>query len=413
MRDRILFEYEIAAVTMIRNESRYIGEWLEYHFKLGIDKFYIYNVESSDTVDLLKILDPWIQAGVVEYNDQTKMGDFLQTLNDFVYEHRCDCRYLCMLSVHEFIYVKNGQSLIDFVEEHFAKNIATASLAISRVHFGTSGEEFYHEGSVVDRFIRRSSKDSWINKRITSIMNPRRIRMIDHDAFGKYYGGALAFDENQNLIKWENSNFKSAERIQVNSYFTRSKAEFEKTATEEHPNLFKYRSPDVLDLLEKDAFEDTEFRDYFHEFMKRPFPEVHPRGSKIVFENLVNMLTPASNPNASDRIFEGNAEKFMTCFLLALQNRNIDNRKMRAIELLALESLYHAMTLPELRMWDILWIVNSLPEFLQSQSEQAMRIIRGCKSLMDELILDVAYAGKDWEDHNNLIYYRRLMNVLF
>ena len=52
-------------------------------------------------------------------------------------------------------------------------------------------------------------------------MNPRRIRLIDHDAFGKYYGGALAFDENQDWIKWENSVFKSTERIQVNSYFTK------------------------------------------------------------------------------------------------------------------------------------------------------------------------------------------------
>ena len=163
MRDRILFEYELAVVTLIHNDARYISEWLEYHYRLGVDKFYIYDVESDDREELMKILTPWIDAGVVDYNDQTKMGDFLQTLNDTAFLHRCDCRYFCMLSVYEFIFVKNGQTLLDFVEEHFKQNIATASLAITRVHFGTSGEKFYRPESVVDRFIRHASKDVWLS----------------------------------------------------------------------------------------------------------------------------------------------------------------------------------------------------------------------------------------------------------
>ena len=413
MRDRILFEYELAVVTVIHNDARYIGEWLEYHYRLGVDKFYIYDVESEDREELMKILAPWIEAGVVDYDDQTKMGDFLQTLNDTAFWHRCDCRYFCMLSVHEFIFVKNGQTLLDFVDEHFAKDVAAASLAISRVHFGTSGEKFYRNESVVERFIRRSSKECWLNQRITSIMNPRRIRVVDHDAFGKYYGGALAFDENQNWIKWENTVFKSTKGIQVNSYFTRSRQEFDESMDADYPNMFKYRTPDVLKILDENDFEETDFRDFFREFMKRPLRKVTPRGSQIVFENLVKMLEPIAQLNAPDKFFEGNAEKFMTCFLLALRLKGVSEKKRRTLELFSLQALYRSMTLPDFRTWEILWITDSLPEFLQSHSEQAMDIIYGMKSLMDELILTVSTSGKNWEDFEDLKHRRRLMNLLF
>ena len=412
MRDRILFEHELAVVSILHNESRYVGEWLEYHYRLGVDKFYIYDIESEDRAELVQILKPWIQAGIVDYNDQKGMGEFLQILSDVSFWQRCDCRYLCMLSVYEFIYLKENRSLLEFIDEHFSRNIATASLAITRIHFGSSGEEFYRDESVVERFTKRSKSDVWMNNRVTSIMNPRRIRSVDHDAFGKYYGGALAFDENQNWIKWETTPIKSTEKIQVNSYYTRSKSEFEELARNPHPNPYRYRSPDVIKVLDTDAFEDTSFRDFYRKFMRLPMPNIRERGDQVIVNNLLKMLEPTMNPHASDKIFEGNAEMFMTCFLLALRNRRIDERKMRALELLALESLYHAMTLPDFRMWEILWIIDSYPEFMQSDSEPANKIIRGIKGLMHELILDVASAGRDWEDYIDLLYRQKLFDLI-
>ena len=56
MRDRILFEHELAVVSILHNESRYVGEWLEYHYRLGVDKFYIYDIESEDRAELVQIL---------------------------------------------------------------------------------------------------------------------------------------------------------------------------------------------------------------------------------------------------------------------------------------------------------------------------------------------------------------------
>ena len=151
-----------------------------------------------------------------------------------------------------------------------------------------------------------------------------------------------------------------------------------------------------MKLLDENDIEETDFRDFFHEFMKRPLRKVTPRGSQVVFENLVKMLEPVATSKAPDRLFEGNAEKFS-----------------RMLELVSLQALYRSMTLPDFRMWEVLWIDDSLPEFLQSQSEQGMRIVQGIKGLIDELLLYVASSGKNWEDFEDLQHRRRLIKVLF
>ena len=70
----IRFENEIAFTASVKNESSYIGEWLEYHFAIGVDKFYIYNNDSEDRTELLRVLNPWIQHGTVELQDISGAG---------------------------------------------------------------------------------------------------------------------------------------------------------------------------------------------------------------------------------------------------------------------------------------------------------------------------------------------------
>ena len=53
----LLFENETALVLIVKNESPYISEWLEYHYKIGVDKFYIYDNDSEDRSELMKMLE--------------------------------------------------------------------------------------------------------------------------------------------------------------------------------------------------------------------------------------------------------------------------------------------------------------------------------------------------------------------
>jgi len=55
------FNNTISIVAMVKNESEYIKEWLEYHMLVGVDKFVIYDNNSDD--NLKEILQPYINSG--------------------------------------------------------------------------------------------------------------------------------------------------------------------------------------------------------------------------------------------------------------------------------------------------------------------------------------------------------------
>lgn len=53
---------------MFQNEAPWLKEWITYHHKvLGVDHFYLYNNDSTD--DFMKILQPYIDNGIVELID--------------------------------------------------------------------------------------------------------------------------------------------------------------------------------------------------------------------------------------------------------------------------------------------------------------------------------------------------------
>ncbi|GAA5969781.1 hypothetical protein JCM8115_001843 [Rhodotorula mucilaginosa] len=55
---------EIAICASLRNEGRFIVEWLLYYRVLGVDRFYLYDSGSDD--DTLEKLQPWLRAGTVK-----------------------------------------------------------------------------------------------------------------------------------------------------------------------------------------------------------------------------------------------------------------------------------------------------------------------------------------------------------
>lgn len=54
---------DLAIVAIIKNEGQYIEEWLRYHIVAGVQKFFLYDNDSSDNTR--EILEKYIRAGYV------------------------------------------------------------------------------------------------------------------------------------------------------------------------------------------------------------------------------------------------------------------------------------------------------------------------------------------------------------
>ena len=54
---------QVVIETTIKNEGGSLAEWLEYHLRVGIEHFYLYDNNSNDGTR--RVLQPYIDRGLV------------------------------------------------------------------------------------------------------------------------------------------------------------------------------------------------------------------------------------------------------------------------------------------------------------------------------------------------------------
>jgi glycosyltransferase involved in cell wall biosynthesis len=102
---------DIAFCAIIKNEARYLDEWLAYHYLIGVEHFYITDDNSTDNIK--SVLQKWIKAGLVTYmkmDELLKTNPARKTLCERAY---CDIlknkwKNLGFFGVDEFLVTPNG-----------------------------------------------------------------------------------------------------------------------------------------------------------------------------------------------------------------------------------------------------------------------------------------------------------------
>ncbi len=105
-----------AVLCIARNEHPYFAQWLEYHFKIGVDRIYVLSTDddfpailnlmvSSDHIDRLEPL---------HYHD-FKPGWQMRCCNRFSHLVRED--WLLILDLDEFLYLPQGSRIQEFTRE--------------------------------------------------------------------------------------------------------------------------------------------------------------------------------------------------------------------------------------------------------------------------------------------------------
>ncbi len=183
--------YRLAICAMFKDEAPWLKEWITYHRNvLGVDRFYLYNNESSD--NYLEILQPYIEAGVVDLIDwdstnpnHLASGAFMDApwsaaqlgaYNDCLKTRALgQAKWVAMIDVDEFIVpVKGVKSFYALLDQAEKNKKGTVSLHW-RV-FGTSGVEDLEEGELLTEKLtwRANDEHPW-NQLVKSIHRPEAI----------------------------------------------------------------------------------------------------------------------------------------------------------------------------------------------------------------------------------------------
>ena len=212
--------YYLAVCAIAKNEGTYFKEWIEWHRSMGVEKFYIYDNESTDGTR--QVLEPYIAPGLVEYRYFPGYHCQLAAYDDCLEKYRFEVRWLAIIDLDEFIVPIKDYAIPTFLQRFEKFPVVEVNWLI----YGSSGAKKKEEGAVMERFKCHSLPEHPLNRHVKSIVNPRRVfSVIGCHEVARISGSSV--DSHGNLIK---RNFRDREPqqdvIRINHYAVKSYEEF-------------------------------------------------------------------------------------------------------------------------------------------------------------------------------------------
>ena len=179
MSERVWF---LAFVTRVKHEDLYIREWLEYHLLVGVEHFFLYDMDGGQ--GLAGILEPYEDAGVVTripwtHYEGTRLdrgGPIRQNKSSLAHRHfvlhfRRRVRWAQKIDADEFLYPLVGNDVIGPLRAFDPDRVR--GIRVPRFNFGHNGHERRPPGLVIESYLRREATRSSLR---TSRHRPSRIR---------------------------------------------------------------------------------------------------------------------------------------------------------------------------------------------------------------------------------------------
>lgn len=266
------FEYDIVIVAIIKNEGKYIEEWVKYHKCIGIDKIYLYDNGSTDSTQ--DVLAPYISSGYIKLIDFPGVGRQLDAYNNALKQFGDKCKYMAFIDADEFILLEDHNlNLIKVLDEIVGMNKHSGGVAVNWRMFGSSGYiSKPPHGGVLDNFLYRAKDNGKGNGCIKSIVMPKFVVKYQHAHYPTYIFGKFNVDENGKIVKGWRNEIGKTKIIRINHYFTKSKQEWIERrslgkADSKNPEKSKRTLQEFYDYDNNDIYDDSML--YYVDLMNR------------------------------------------------------------------------------------------------------------------------------------------------
>lgn len=444
-----LFMYNLAAVTIVRDEAQYIKEWIDYHLLAGVEHFLIYDNDSLD--NLQEVLAPYIAKNLVTHLPAPKTHRQLEVYNDAIRYFKYFCRQMIFIDVDEFILPQDGRIIPDVVEEIFDDTNA-AGLAINLHTFGSNNfEKADREKGVLERFTRRAGND-WAplendmpsgNAAVKVIVDPRRIKLFSDNAhIPEFFEGYNCVNEKGVAVTKNFSVPITADKIVINYYATYSREEYaEKVHRRETARYVKRNELVGFDANDRNEVEDEKILAYREDLHVKQIPEggdfikIFAEKNRInggrMLKALVESLTPDFDKGnlkkyfespknratyfndlvkfyrkAPPAFFDGKVETYLTCLAVSsyLKKSYLDETTGELFEEASLNALCQTF-LTKITLIDLRLIIAELPRLLAIPYSTIKSLITVCLETFPQFLEDfrVKDEQKNLQELNYII----------
>ena len=123
IRFRVIKNTKICMCTPVKNENRYIKEYVEHHKEYGVDKIFIYDNNNIDGERLEEVIGEYIKKGFVEVFDyRGKKTPLYKIMNDCYQKNYQIFDWIIFFEVDEHIHLSNYTNIKLFLQRDIFKN---------------------------------------------------------------------------------------------------------------------------------------------------------------------------------------------------------------------------------------------------------------------------------------------------
>lgn len=214
--------HNLTAIYWVKNEARYIPEWIEFHLLQGYDHFILYDNKSTDKT--LEVARPYLDAGLLEiryYPPTLTTSKNFWLAQECCSEQRGKSKWIDFRSLDERTFCPTGQLIPDFLKDYEQ----FGGVAVAWEEFAFNGHVTRPEGLLIENYTQ-TAKD--LGHHIKTIVQPDYAVVFAGNPHNfVYQGGRYTVNENGTRVEGahvpQDYSFK---KIKVHHYNTLSEEEF-------------------------------------------------------------------------------------------------------------------------------------------------------------------------------------------
>jgi hypothetical protein len=215
----------VGIVAPVKQEARYLLEWIAYHRALGVESFWLGDNGGDDgTSELLQILH---ELGIVQRLNWRGAINFQLMFDVDAVARMLGLVDFCSITdIDEFLRPLNGRPDIPTALAEIFSRYEVSAAALSCAVYGSSGRVCAGNGLVLERFTRRTYSDHKFHKTVKTIVRPERFAGMVYAHVVRLNGGEYVEDRGD---PWVNEPI-TWNSLRVDHHVIKSREEFEQKA---------------------------------------------------------------------------------------------------------------------------------------------------------------------------------------
>jgi hypothetical protein len=197
-------------------ENPWLKEWLDYHLKVGIEHFYLYN-NDDDPTESDRILKPYVDQGLVDNIHAPGPVMLVPCMQEAIRHFSTQTHWMAFTDLDEFILPRRCDDIREVLQDYDLYS----GLAVHWTIFGSNGH-ITRPPNQIDYFLRRAEEAHPCNRHIKSIVRPSLVapETVNHPHYMGYRSGH-AVNEGYRSVDSPFDDY-SGDILRLNHYIVRS-----------------------------------------------------------------------------------------------------------------------------------------------------------------------------------------------